>query len=222
MEAGNSFVRNTVYSSHLKIGLPGVHSDIGGGYRPKVREQLWMTAPRRATVRGNEKIEIHPLWRRTEEDAQELRENGIAREGTISIKAWPAPRISTREAETGAQDYWITVVMDRQVRGELSLIALRVMRELGVRHGVPFDVISNTDKRFQLPEELQPISEQILEQALAGKEIRLAPADEALLKVRYIHQSAHWTPSGALMISKPAAMNRRYVYPDHPQRGYPQ
>jgi hypothetical protein len=30
MEAGNSFVRNTVNISHLKIGLPGVHSDIGG------------------------------------------------------------------------------------------------------------------------------------------------------------------------------------------------
>lgn len=221
MEAGNSSVRNTVDSSHLKIGLPGVHSDIGGGYRPKVREQLWMTAPRRATVRGTEKVETHPLWRRAEEDAEDLRETGKAREGTISIKAWPAARISTREAEVGAQDYWITVVMDRQVRGELSLIALRVMRELGVRHGVPF---KSPDARPQwaLPEELQPISDQILEQALAGKEIGLAPADEALLKVRYIHQSAHWTPSGGLMISKPAAMNRRYVYPDHPQRRYPQ
>ena len=50
------------------------------------------------------------------------------------------------------------------MRGELALIALRVMRELGVRHGVPFDVITGEDEGIQLPDELKPINEQILQQ----------------------------------------------------------
>jgi type VI secretion system secreted protein VgrG len=112
-------------------------------------------------------------------------------------------------------------VLDRPIHGELSLIPLRVMRELGVRHGVPF---KNLDERPQwaLPEELKPIAETILKQVMAGTEVKLAPEQEALLRARYIHQSAHWTPSKTLMINKPVSLNRRYVYPDQPQKGYPQ
>jgi type VI secretion system secreted protein VgrG len=112
-------------------------------------------------------------------------------------------------------------VLDRSVRGELALIALRLMRELGVRHGVPF---KNLEARpeWALPEELRPIAEQILEQTLAGNEVRLGPAEECLLRSRYIHQSAHWTPRAGLLISKPAPNKQRNIHPNQPQKGYPQ
>lgn len=69
----------------------------------------------------------------------------------------------------------------------LSLIPLRVMRELAVRHGVQFDVIAEEDERFQLPKELKPIAERILDQALGELEVRLDRDQEYLLRRHYIH-----------------------------------
>jgi hypothetical protein len=64
--------------------------------------------------------------------------------------------------------------------------------------------------------------DKVLGQALAGAEVRLDAEQERLLRSRYIHQSAHWAPSGILLVNKPAPGNKRNVYPDHPQKGYPQ
>jgi type VI secretion system secreted protein VgrG len=216
-----NFSLNSVGSSHKQIGLPGVHSDIGGGYRARARENIWLTVPRRATVEDGQRIESHRVWGLVERDANVWRATGMARDGSIEIKTWPAAKVHRGKSESAGVDYWITAVLDRPIHGELSLIPLRVMRELGVRHGVPF---KNLDERPQwaLPEELQPIAETILKQVMAGTEVKLAPEQEALLRARYIHQSAHWTPSKTLMINKPVSLNRRYVYPDQPQKGYPQ
>jgi type VI secretion system secreted protein VgrG len=120
------------------------------------------------------------------------------------------------------EDYWITVLLERSVHGELSLIALRVMRDLCVRHGVPFDVITDTDKRFKLPDELMPIAKRILQQVMTDRLVRFEPAEMALLRARYIHMSAHWTPEGPFLLSKPAPANRRNVHLNRPQEGYPE
>ncbi|SDX81030.1 hypothetical protein SAMN05444064_1683, partial [Pseudomonas syringae] len=114
-----------------------------------------------------------------------------------------------------------TLELDRPVRGELALIALRVMRELGVRHGVPF---KNLESRpdLALPADLQSIAARILDQVLGGIEVSLDAQQERLLRARYIHQSAHWLPNKGLLISKPAADNKRNVYRNRPQKGYPQ
>jgi type VI secretion system secreted protein VgrG len=220
-ECRNNFSLNSVGKAHREIRLPGVHSDLGGGYLPRAREHIWLTAPTRATVPNGRRVEAHQVWTLAEKDAQEWRETGIAREGTIVVKAWPAARAPRGRDEIGDTDYWVTTVLDRQVRGELSLIYLRLMRELGVRHGIPF---KNLDARPQwaLPDELKPIAETILQQALDGKEVELNPTDQALLRARYIHQSAHWVPTMGMLISRPASQNRRRVYPDEPQKGYPQ
>jgi type VI secretion system secreted protein VgrG len=144
------------------------------------------------------------------------------RDGSLAIKAWPIARAPSGKLEPTGEDYFLTLELDRPVRGELALIALRVMRELGVRHGVPFDVIDDEDRRFRLPEDLQPIATQILDQALGGAEVKLDADQECLLRSRYIHQSAHWVPSKGLLINKPTENNVRNVHPNKPQMGYPQ
>jgi type VI secretion system secreted protein VgrG len=70
--------------------------------------------------------------------------------------------------------------------------------------------------------ELQPIAARILDQVQGGNEISLDPDQERLLRSRYIHQSAHWVPSKGILISKPAKKNKRSVYDNLPQKGYPQ
>jgi type VI secretion system secreted protein VgrG len=215
------FSLKAMHSTHLQIGLPGAHADIGGGYLPRSREKLWMIRPRKASVGEHQRIESHPMWLSADGQAKVLRESGAAREGTVAVKAWPVPNSPRGRAESVTQDYWITVTLERQVRGELALVALRVMRELGVRHGVPFDVITSEDEGLQLPDELKLINEQIIRQVMANQVVRLEPAHEALLRARYIHMSAHWTPKGPFLLSRPAALNRRNVHLNRPQKGYP-
>jgi type VI secretion system secreted protein VgrG len=200
----------------------GAHSDVGGGYLPQAREKLWMTQPCKASVPAGQRVESHAAWARAEADAKALRESGVARDGYIAVKAWPAATNPRGKAASAMEHYWITVLLERPVHGELSLIALRVMRELGIRHGVPFDVITDTDKRFMLPDELVPISKRILQQVMTDRLVRLEPAQQKLLRARFIHLSAHWTPEGPFLFSKPAPLNRRNVHPNRPQEGYPE
>jgi type VI secretion system secreted protein VgrG len=216
------FSLNQVHHAHFQIGLPGAHSDVGGGYPPRAREKLWMTRPRKASIPTGQRVESHAAWGLAEADAKVLRESGVAREGLITVKAWPAATNPRGKAEPVLQDYWITVLLERPVHGELSLIALRVMREMGVRHGVPFEVITETDNRFKLPDELLPIAKRILQRVMTDRLVRLESEEEALLRARYIHLSAHWTPLGPFLLSKPAPLNRRNVHLNRPQPGYPE
>jgi len=112
------------------------------------------------------------------------------------------------------------VTIDRQIRGELSLVYLRVMLELAVQQGVPFDFIDDRENATALPEELQKIAPKLMAFA-KGDSCDLNENDERLLRRRYIHLSAHWKPTSGLLISKPAP-NVRLVYSNKPQQGYPE
>ena len=221
-ENRENFALNSVQNGHRQISLPGVHSDIGGGYLPLAKERLWLTKPSVVEVAINRPVESSPEWHAAHAQAEALRASGLAGDGSIEVKAWKVPPPSRGPAQMMYEKYLLALVLDRPVRGELALISLHLMRELGVRHGVPFDSIDEEDRRFQLPEELQPIAGQIIEQALAGSNVNLDPEQEQLLVGRYIHQSSHWTPKGGLMINKPAPGKRRNVYTNTPQKAYPQ
>jgi type VI secretion system secreted protein VgrG len=180
-----------------------------------------VSEPLRAHVPARQTLQDDPRWLNAQTRKNELLASGMVGDGSVELKSWPAARASTSKQHPDSQDYWISTVLERSVRGELALIALRVMRELGVRHGVPFEVINETEQRFQLPDELRPIAARILEQALAGSEVSLEPEQEKLLLARYIHRSANWTPTSGIFVNKPAPNNQRNVYPNKPQRGYP-
>ncbi|EXF44580.1 Rhs element Vgr protein [Pseudomonas sp. BAY1663] len=74
--------------------------------------------------------------------------------------------------------------------------------------------------RQKLPAELQNIADKLMAYAQGGR-YGLDEEDERLLWSRYIHLSAHWTPSRGLLISKPAP-NVRLTYNNKPQQGYPE
>ena len=215
------FSLNNVHHTHLQIGLPGAHSDVGGGYLPRAREKLWMTQPCKASVPNGQRVESHAAWARAEADAKVLHESGVARDGYVAVKAWPAATNPRGKAASVTEDYWVTVLLERPVHGELSRIALRVMRELGIRHGVPFKGLEERPE-LAMPDELMPIAKRILQQVMTDRLVRLEPAQEALLRARYIHMSAHWTPRGPFLLSKPAPLNHRNVHLNRPQAGYPQ
>jgi type VI secretion system secreted protein VgrG len=220
-ENRENFALNSVQAGHRQISLPGVHSDIGGGYLPRAHERLILTKPSIVEVATNRPVESSPEWHAALAQAEALRASGLAGDGSIEVKAWKVPPPSRGPAQMMYEKYLLALVLDRPVRGELALVSLRLMRELGVRHGVPFEAME-TRPDLALPEELQSTAANIVEQALAGSNVSLDPEQEQLLVGRYIHQSSHWTPKGGLMINKPAPGKRRNVYTNTPQKAYPQ
>ena len=112
---------------------------------------------------------------------------------------------------------------EREVRNDLSLIYLRVMRELGAKHGVQFKVIDEEDSRYALPRELHTIARKLMAYSLGHSgHIGLTPNEEALLLARYIHLSANWNTTeelngselNILFINRPAENFVRVVHPN--------
>jgi type VI secretion system secreted protein VgrG len=221
-EKRHNFALNSVRANHLEIELPGVHSDVGGGYLPLGRERLSLLKIHRVNVAKPKPLEETMEWHSAARELERLRATGLADHGNIQIQSVEVPPLARGKQEVIYRDYLLTICLERPVRGELALIALRVMRQLAINHGVPFDVIDDQDKTLKLPEELQSISARILEMALARQPILLDSEQERLLVSRYIHLSAHWTPTAGLLLNKPAQRNVRVIHPHQPQKGYPQ
>lgn len=221
-ERRHNFSLNSVLDGHRQISLPGVHSDIGGGYLPRARERVWLTPPRRFSVPVNSRVDAQRAWAEARVEMLALHASGLAGDdGTFAINAWPIQPAASGRPEPEDVAHLLTIELDRKVRGELALIALRVMRELGVRHGVPFKGLEGRSD-LALPADLQPIADEILDQVLAGIEVNLTPRQERLLRSRYIHQSAHWVPNRGFLVNKPTDNHVRYVHPNRPQKGYPE
>ncbi len=176
------------------IVLPGSHSDIGGGYRPRMRERLLVSKPtsslemkttpnERSMAFSSAHSTIGPWVRRLIEQGVEL-----------DMQTWSVDEQRTRENLVPDKKHVYAVAkVDREVDGDLSKIYLRVMRELAVRHDVPFDVINEQDQRLALPEELLSISAKALAYTSGESAmLHLNSAEESLLLRRYIHLSASW------------------------------
>jgi type VI secretion system secreted protein VgrG len=225
-EKRHNFSLNSVKGDHLEIELPGVHSDLGGGYLPQARELLNVLKPYFHTGTSLKALQATSQWHVTLAEVERLRATGIADHGSIEVNAVEKPLIVLGNKVPGAFDFIVTTCLDRSVRGELSLISLRAMHQLAVEHGVPFEPINEQERKFKLPEDLEPIAARILGQIKARQPIVLDTDQERLLLSRYIHCSAHWNPVKVLgmevMVNKPADRNQRAVHPHRPQKGYPQ
>jgi hypothetical protein len=218
-----NFALNRVAPDHQEICLPGAHSDIGGGYRPLMLERLLLSRPLSSTVPANTPPEQTHASRETWRQYHQWKALGLPDEALKEPKVWPSrkPVFHERGFKRPPEDVVYGLLpIKRQVRGELSLIYLRVMRELAVQYGVPFDFIDEQESTTAIPAELQKTASHLLAYA-QGSRYGLDEEDERLLWSRYIHLSAHWTPSSGLLISKPAP-NVRLTYNNKPQQGYPE
>lgn len=218
-----NFALNRVAPDHQEICLPGAHSDIGGGYRPLMLERLLLSRPLSSKVPANTPPEQTHAWRETWRQYHHWKALGLPDEALKEPKVWPSrkPVFHERGFKRPPEDVvYGLLFIERQVRGELSLVYLRVMRELAVQYGVPFDFIDEQESTTAIPAELQKIASHLLAYA-QGSRYGLDEEDERLLWSRYIHLSAHWTPSSGLLISKPAP-NVRLSYNNTPQQDYPE
>jgi hypothetical protein len=194
-----NFALNRVKPDHLEITLPGVHSDLGGGYFPESEENLLISPMQALGVPVTTDVKYTSIYR----DAQQVKSQWEA-------KGWPSDMLEVvtpyvRGLPPSQQDrlnptkrVYAALQLKRQVRGELSRVYLRVMYTLAKERGVRFKHLDEQYPSYTIPAELQTICDHFV----AG-DYSTTPAEERLLKLKYIHTSANWNPPTILQGSTP-------------------
>ncbi|ONM43419.1 hypothetical protein BXT89_12935 [Halopseudomonas pachastrellae] len=220
-EHRHNFSLNQVSAPHEELELPGVHSNLGGGYPTLSYERLVIGRPvfflsnhypldgpaRQQLVRSR-------AWLVRQQEEERFRARGLPGDG----------RFERHEEVVGQSSnarVLLTLSVIRSVRGELSRVSLKVMHAKAAMAGVPFGAINDADKRFAIPPDLAPIAEKVFSACMMGCSPTLSEQEKRFLHSRYIHSSANWVPVHGFMANKPRHDFTRAVYPDKPQNGYP-
>jgi uncharacterized Zn-binding protein involved in type VI secretion len=184
-----NFPLSRVKPDHPEIVLPGVHSDIGGGYRVEAQEQVLIGPMQGLTVVKGTDVTSTSIYR----DAQWYKTRMIEMGWPASMLeiVTPQPKLLPTDPQdrkaVPEQRVYAGLQLKRSVRGELSRVYLRVMYGLARQKGVRFKDIPDTPD-YRIPAELQPLCDRFV-----SGDYRVIAAEEALLKLRYIHTSAHWS-----------------------------
>ncbi|MFV3290040.1 phospholipase effector Tle1 domain-containing protein [Pseudomonas sp. NY11955] len=177
-----------VCSGH-DIVLPGVHSNIGGGYPETTWEQVLLCKPQSQRV----PVGMRAEQSRVHATVSALLASAFADRGEPrpQVLTWEQPITGGRPDEAQKQVY-AAVYHERQVAGHLSRVYLSVMRALAVRAGVPFAPLGG-QAEHRLPDELLAISCKLHAFAL-GETDRpgLNQEELQLLRDKYVHASANW------------------------------
>ncbi|TLX56314.1 DUF2235 domain-containing protein [Stutzerimonas nosocomialis] len=204
-----NFALSAVKPDHLEITLPGAHSDIGGGYLVDAEERVLVSPMQALTVRQGIDVKTTSIYRDVAQVKARMVSEGwpasvleIVTPTARLLPIDPLDRLAPRQ-----QRVYAGLQLKRRVRGELSRVYMRVMYALARQKGVPFDDIPETPEQA-IPAELQHLCDRFV----AG-DYSTTAADEALLKERYIHTSAHWNPP--LGKATPSGLKVVYIHAPH-------
>ncbi|MDH4765551.1 putative Zn-binding protein involved in type VI secretion [Pseudomonas oryzihabitans] len=228
-EYRRNFALTSVAPEHEEIFLPGAHADIGGGYPAEMQERLLLTQPRAS--REPRGTDSHQAWSYRQAERELRRLQGApwydSTSTRLGIDTWrlELPRVRGDLPEV---EVFAAIRLERQVRGELSLVYLRIMHRLASAQGVPFIALDEEDPEWRLPADLVPMASKLQAGSPHAPE-PMSQAENRLLLSRYVHRSAHWNArvgSGlgnmdAIFVDAPTADGRRSLYPNRPQTGYP-
>ena len=141
------------------IVLPGVHSDLGGGYIPNAIERVLLSKPR-----CSRDMELYvpstasTAYRWAQLELGRLQDQLNLYGLTLKVKTWSVEMTSNAKGDRSKwKNVYAAVHSERTVCNDLALVYLRIMRELGARNDVPFSVIKEKDPKFALAEELKPL-----------------------------------------------------------------
>lgn len=219
-----NFPLSRIKPDHPEIELPGVHSDIGGGYLVEAHERVLMSPMQGLTVPKGTDVRTTSIYR----DALQHRAVMIAEGWPPAMLAvvTPPPRLLPQNPRDrlGAQEerVYAALQLSRSVRGELSRVYLRVMHALAKQKGVRLDEIPDTPQ-YQIPAELQSLCDRFI----AG-DYRVTAEEQDMLRLHYIHTSAHWNhpldktghrEATLLYINAPTADGMRVQQPHVTHRG---
>lgn len=194
-----NFALNRVKPDHLEITLPGVHSDLGGGYFPESEENLLISPMQALDVPVTTDVKYTSIYR----DAQQAKAQWEA-------KGWPSEMLevvtpyvpglhpSQQDRLNPEKRVYAALQLKRPVRGELSRVYLRVMYEQAKLRGVKFNHLDDADPNYAVPMEIQALCDRFV-----SGDYSTTSAEDRLLKLKYIHTSANWNPPTILLGSTP-------------------
>ncbi len=195
-----NFALNSVKPAWPELALPGVHSDIGGGYNPDEHEACFLTRPQFDTVSLSTPDSETRIYQQTCEQLTVMDTYPaiapVFQSTEIEINAWhddrmPADRYGTLQKRSAA-----ALIIDRPTRNDWSKVVLRVMLDAAKDAGVVFDPIDDSVPDFALPVELNSLCEKAI---VMGRAVRrgqpvtgfTTPQIHALAE-KYLHCSANW------------------------------
>lgn len=196
-----NFPLNSVQPVWPELMMPGAHSDIGGGYLPVTREDLFLTRPATETVTRSQPDEQTRVYRQTMAQLPLLQKSAVLapllRNSNISVETWSDSRLPTdRYGQMQKRSYAALALRNRIISNGWSLVVLRLMLEAAKEAGVIFDPVLLKDQELEIPDELLPLYEKAL---AMGSDIRsgrvpqsFSPQELDIIAGKYIHCSAHW------------------------------
>ena len=219
-EYRHNFSLNRVNAEyHEELALPGVHSNLGGGYPTVTREKVLLGRPQ--LVRGDyyplngvdrRKLEASQAWQYREAEEQAFRAKGLPSNGRfIKQEVAIAPENYRQSGLGSAGDILLLLSMDRLVAGDLSKVSLLVMHAKAVLYNAPFKRIPETQS-FVVPVALRPIADKVMAAAMIGESAVLTDSEKRFLHGHYIHASANWNAIQGFFPNKPRNGNSRAVY----------
>ncbi|WP_272015300.1 PAAR domain-containing protein [Pseudomonas aeruginosa] len=220
--AGNEYRHNfSLVRTDDDIRLPGAHADIGGGYLPEAVEKVLLSRPESNRVSQGQADDNTEAYWRTRQCLERELPRWRPYVQRLGIATWSVA-LPQRRGELPEKRVYAALSSERRVRGELSRVYLRIMRELAVRAGVAFKVIEERDPALSIPDELRPIAAKLQAYALGEDFTGLSEEEIALLCRRYIHLSAHWNAAkgkhnsalAVMFINRPAEGGKRKEYPN--------
>ncbi|HFK4062890.1 TPA: type VI secretion system tube protein TssD [Kluyvera ascorbata] len=199
-ECRYNFALNSVSPAWPELSLPGVHSDIGGGYLPQTREDLFLTRPLVETLPASQPIWRSGVYRQTMAQLPILERSAtiapLIRTNNITPEVWEdelAP--SDRYGQMQKRSFAALTLRQRIVKHDWSMVTLRVMIDAAKEAGVLFDNVDDIDE-LNIPNVLYQLCEKAREM---GKAARLrtsvaefSPEEIDAIAESYIHCSANW------------------------------
>ncbi|MHC8372619.1 type VI secretion system tip protein TssI/VgrG [Pseudomonas sp. MDT1-85] len=205
------------------IVLPGAHSDLGGGYLPRIFERVLLSKPHRSEENVRLPSTESSSYRAAQFELVRLQDQLNLYGLPLEVQTWAVEFSSSAKGDKNKWKHvYAAINCWREVRNDLALIYLRIMRELAAKHDVPFAFIDAEDQKYALPVELQPIAKKLMAYALGEtRRAGLSLAEEELLVQRYIHLSANWNATrgnnsdlNIVFINRPAENHKRVVHPN--------
>jgi len=196
-----NFALNSVQPAWPELALPGAHSDIGGGYLPVVRENIFLTRPEGETVPLNTPPHKSRAYRHAVAQLSVLEASAVVapliRTNDISADMWEDERMPAHHIEGMQKRAFAALTMkQRLVKNDWSKVVLRVMLDAAQEAGVVFENIPDDNDDLSLTSELLELSGKTI---MMGKRTRVGitpplfnQQEIDLIAQDYIHCSANW------------------------------
>lgn len=201
-ECRYNFALNSVFPAWPELALPGVHSDIGGGYLPQTRENLFLTRPLVETVPADlpkgrsdvyqQAIDQLPVLERSPALAP------IIRTSAITPEVWEdAYARNDRYGQMQKRTFAALTLRQRIVMNDWSMVTLRVMIDAATEAGAKFDNIEAIPE-LNIPEKLVSSCVKARDMGKAARLRTSVPGFSSweidIIAESYIHCSANWNP----------------------------